>query len=97
VKRAALLVPLLAGACAATLTPTRDELARALREQGGLRVEALDLTHVACRPIDEEPTEFWCRWRQREAGRWRDWQATFARSGGGWTMIDGPFRRPISY
>ena len=91
-KRAALLLAVLAGACAATQTPTRDELAEALK--GYEAVAPTDLTHIACRGFDEEPTEFNCRWRQREGGYWRDWQGYFALSGAGWQTIDAPTRRP---
>ena len=91
-KRATLLLPLLAGACAATPTPTRDELAHALQGYGA--VAPLDLTHIACTGYDEEPTEFECRWRQRAEGHWQDWQGAFALSGVGWQTIDSPARRP---
>ena len=92
-KRAALLLPLLAGACAATPTPTRDELAEALK--GYTSVAPLDLSHIACRGYGtEEPTEFMCRWRQREGQYWRDWEGAFAVSGKGWQTIDSLARRP---
>lgn len=91
-RRAALLLALLAGACAATPSPTRDELAHALR--GYRSVAPTDITHIACRGFDEEPTEFACRWREREGGRWQDWQGYLAVSGDGWQTIDSPSRRP---
>jgi hypothetical protein len=92
VKRAALALPLLAAACAATPTPTRDELAHALSGSG--EVEPTDLTHIACLSYAEEPTEFECRWRQRDGRRWEGWQGAFAVSGEGWQTIDSPERRP---
>jgi hypothetical protein len=94
VKRAALLLAVLAGACAATPTPTRSELAQALRAFDGPAVAPEDLTHIACQGFEEEPTEFACRWRQREGRRWRDWESYLALSGDGWIMIDTPARRP---
>ena len=90
-KRAALLLALFASGCAATPTPTRDELAQALTGFGA--VEPTDLTHIACLPYPEEPTEFECRWRQRDGRRWDGWQGVFAVSGEGWRTIDGPSRR----
>jgi len=90
VKRAALLLPLLAAACSATPTPTRDELAEAL----GGRLAPTDLTHIACRGSTGERAGFPCRWRQREGGRWRDWQGRLAPSSEGWRIIEAPTRRP---
>ena len=92
-KRAALLLASLASACAATPTPTRDELAAALKSYGP--VEPTDLTHIACRSATpEEPTEFNCRWRQREGRQWHGWEGRFALSGTGWQTIGSPSRRP---
>ena len=91
-KRAALALVLLTGACAATPTPTRNELAQALKGYG--QVEPTDLTHIACLSYSEEPTEFECRWRQRDGRRWEGWQGAFALSGAGWQTIDSPSRRP---
>ena len=84
-RRTALAVSLLVAACAATPTPTRDQLADTLAE----RVEPTDLTHIACEPLAADPAEFACRWRQREGRYWRDWQGYFALSGAGWHTIDG--------
>ena len=91
-KRAALLLVLLTGACAATPTPTRDELAQALEGRGP--VEPTDLTHIACQSFGDEPTEFACRWRQRDGRKWARWEGYFALSGDGWQTIDSPSRRP---
>lgn len=93
-KGLALVVPLLVGACVATPTPTRNELAQTLRAFDGPAVASEDLTHIACQSIEEEPTEFACRWRQREGRRWRDWESYLALAGDGWIMIDSPLRRP---
>jgi hypothetical protein len=91
-KRAALLAALLAGACAGTPTPTRDELAEAL---AGYRALApADLSHIACRGSTGDRAGFACRWREREDGRWRDWQGRLAPSDSGWRTIESPTRRP---
>jgi len=92
VKRAALLLPLLIGACGGTPTPTRDELADALQGYG--QVAPLDLTHIACRGSTGDRAGFPCRWRQREGGGWRDWQGRLAPSSAGWRIIEAPVRRP---
>jgi hypothetical protein len=86
------VLPILAAACAATPTLTREELAQALEGYGP--VAPADLTHIACQGFDEEPSEFACRWRQRAGGRWQDWQGYFALSREGWQAIDTPSRRP---
>ena len=92
-REAGFLLLLIAGACSATETPTRDELAHALRSYR--TVAPIDLTHIACQSFaPDEPTEYACRWRQREDGHWRDWQGYFALSGAGWQTIDTPARRP---
>ncbi len=89
-KRAALVLVLLTGACAASPTPTRDELARAL---GGRAPAApTDITHIACEPSSDG--EVACRWRQRDGREWQDWQSHLAHSGDGWHLIDTPTRRP---
>jgi hypothetical protein len=94
VKRGAWLVALVAGACASSATPDRAELAAALSAFDGTAVAPLDLAHIACRPITEEPTEFACRWRRRGDGQWQDWQSYLALSADGWQLIDAPSRRP---
>ncbi|HEY6817356.1 MAG TPA: hypothetical protein VI168_17605 [Croceibacterium sp.] len=93
-KRAALVLALLAGACAATPTPTRDELAEALRVSDGAPAVSSDITHIACQAIEQEPTGYACRWRQRDGRQWHGWQSHLARSGAGWQLIDRPERRP---
>lgn len=92
--RAPLGLVLLTGACAATPTPTRDELDRALRAFDAAPEAPADITHIACRSLEADPTEFACRWRQREGRTWQGWQSHLAVSGGGWQLIDPPERRP---
>ena len=94
-KRAALLLVLLTGACAATPTPTRDELFEALRASGGAPVTSEDLTHIACEAAYDAPQIVGCRWRQRDGRRWEDWQAelglvTYRK----WEIREKPSRRP---
>jgi hypothetical protein len=90
VRRAALVLVVLAGACAANPTPTRDELARAL---GGRAPDAsTDITHIACEPAD--PGEVACRWRQRDGRAWQGWQSHLTLAGEAWRLIDEPTRRP---
>ncbi len=89
-RRAALLLVLLTGACAATPTPTRDELARALG--GRAPAASTDITHIACEPSDGD--EVACRWRQRDGREWQDWQGHLALAGEDWQLSDTPTRRP---
>ena len=93
-KRAALFLVLFAGACAATPTPTRDELLEALRASGRAPVEAEDLTHIACQQAFDAPSDFACRWRQRDGRQWQDWQAYLSQSSGRWKLVGKPSRRP---
>jgi len=94
VRRAALSLALLASACAATPTPTRDELAQALVAFHAAPAAPTDITHIACRGLEVDPTEFACRWRQRDGRRWQGWQSYLALSGDGWQLIDEPSKRP---
>jgi hypothetical protein len=92
VRRAALLLATLGGACAATPIPTRDELALAL---GSRAPDApTDITHIACRPGEAVPTEYVCRWRQREDRAWDDWEGRLASGTGGWHLLEPATRRP---
>ena len=93
-RRAALLLAFLTSACAATPTPTRDELAQALRPFGQPDVAPTDITHIACQSLEADPTEYACRWRQRDGRTWQGWQSYLAVSGDGWQLIDDPERRP---
>ena len=90
--RAALLLVLLTGACAATPTPTRDELARALGESAP--AASTDIIHIACTPLDAKSGEVACRWRQRHERQWESWQGAFASSDAGWQTVGNPSRRP---
>jgi len=92
VRRAGLFLLFLAGACSATPTPNRDELAHALAGYGA--VAPIDLTHIACGGSTGDRAGFPCRWRQREGGRWRDWQGRLAPSDAGWRVIEEPSHRP---
>lgn len=91
-RRAALVLVLVTGACAATPTPAREQLAEALGERGPAR--STDITHIACEPLDAASAEVACRWRQRHHRRWQDWQSQLARTGEEWQLIDTPERRP---
>ena len=93
-KRAALLLALFAGACAATPTPTRDQLMQALRASGEAPAAAEDLTHIACEQGSDARSPFACRWRQRDGRRWQDRQAYLTRSNDGWKLVGLPSRRP---
>jgi len=93
VKRAALALVLLTGACAATPTPTRNELAEALQASGAPVADPEDLTHIACEAA-AAPGEVACRWRQREGRQWHGWQSHLALSNAGWRLIGAPARRP---
>jgi hypothetical protein len=89
-----LLLAFLAAGCAATPTPTRDELAQALRAFDAAPAAPTDITHIACQSLAADPTEFACRWRQRDGRGWQGWQSSLALSGDGWQLIDTPARRP---
>ena len=91
-RRAALLLVLLTGACAATPTPTRDDLARALGDRAP--AAATDITHIACETPSTESAEVACRWRQRDGRAWQDWQSHLAPAGDGWRLTGSPTRRP---
>lgn len=89
-KRAALGLVLLTGACAAAPTPTRDELAVALGTSAP--ATATDITHIACEPSGSG--EVSCRWRQRDGRQWQDWQSRLALAGDGWHLTGAPTLRP---
>ena len=89
---AALPLAVLAGACAATPTPTRDELVHAL---GSRAPDApTDITHIACQPVEAVPTEYACRWRQREDRVWDAWEARLSSGTDGWHVLEPPTPRP---
>ena len=91
-RRAALLLVLLTGACAAAPTPTRDELAQALGDRAP--AAATDITHIACERAGADASEVACRWRQRDGRQWQDWQSHLALADAGWRLVDAPTRRP---
>ena len=81
-----LLLPL-AAACA-TVGPTARELEQALAEARPAAPPA-KVARVRCVTFDEEPTEFLCRWRQRDAsGAWRRWTTYLAVDSHGYQLID---------
>lgn len=91
-RRAALLLAVLTSACAATPTPSRDELAQALKERE--LVEPTDITHIACQAVDDGKPEVACRWRQRQGRDWQGWQSHLALTDAHWHLVDPPTRRP---
>jgi hypothetical protein len=95
VKRTAhLLLPFLAGACAATPTPDREALSQALEGYSGMPVAPIALVHIGCQSIAGDPGVFACRWRQQEGRYWRGWQSRLAHMGKSWRIIGEPSRRP---
>jgi hypothetical protein len=94
VKAAATVLTLLAGACAATPTPGREQLAAALEMFNGMPVAPISLVHIGCRTISGEPGVFACRWRQQEGRYWRDWQGRLTQAEEGWKIVGTPSRRP---
>ncbi len=93
-KRAALILVLLAGACAATPTPGREDLAAALENFNGMPVAPIALVHIGCQTISGEPGVFACRWRQQEGRYWQGWQSRLAHVGEHWRIVGQPSRRP---
>ncbi len=93
-KRAALVLVLLAGACAATPTPGREDLAAALENFNGMPVAPIALVHIGCQTISGEPGVFACRWRQQEGRYWQGWQSRLAHVGEHWRIVGQPSRRP---
>jgi len=84
-----LLAPalLLLAGCVTT-GPDRTDLAQALQAQPAA------LSAVRCNGIPEEPTEYACRYRSRDAGgRWTPEEAVIAADGSAWVVIDGPVPR----
>jgi len=76
--------------------PSSKELAAALTRHDttpggtGRTVEAVDLRAIHCAPIEDEPTEFVCRWQQRRGAQWRSYSTWLAVDGSGWGLIDDP-------
>jgi hypothetical protein len=94
VKRAALVLALLAGACSATPTPDREGLAQALQSYSGMPVAPIALVHIGCQAISREPGVVACRWRQQEGRYWHGWQSRLAQAGDRWRIVGEPSRRP---
>lgn len=94
-KRLVLLAALLAPSAALADAPSTRQLAHAISTFTGHPVRARDLRRVHCEDIEEEPTEFACRYEQRDTrGRWRRWSTYLAISGAGWQLIDEPGLEP---
>lgn len=75
----------LATACSTTVGPPLDELADALELAPSL------MSSLRCNDILEEPTEFRCRYRLRDAAGGRIAQEVMvAIDGSTWVIIDGP-------
>jgi hypothetical protein len=52
---------------------------------------------LRCSDIEEEPTEYSCRYKLPEAsGGWKTYQAIVARDGNQWVWLDGETRCAIS-
>lgn len=86
-KPAFILAPvmLLASGCASTAGPGKSDLAAVLQTPRS------DIRGLRCREIPEEPTEFGCRYKKREAlGAWVQQEVMLAIDGSAWVIIDGP-------
>ena len=75
---------------AASIAPSRPELAKALSEFTGKPVSTADVRRVSCKRIDEEPTEAFCRWQQKRNREWERFSTYLAVDGRGWHLIDEP-------
>ncbi|MCC4294704.1 hypothetical protein [Brevundimonas aurantiaca] len=76
---------LLIGGCASPIGPSRADLA------GVLAISSSEIDRLRCHDIPEEPTEFGCRYRQRDAaGQWVRQDVMVAMDGATWVIIDGP-------
>jgi hypothetical protein len=74
-------------ACA-TVGPTASQVESALAEANPATA-APTVRDVRCETFEEEPTEFHCRWRQRDAsGTLKSWSAYFAVDSRGYSLID---------
>jgi hypothetical protein len=80
------IAALLLAACA-TVGPTAPQLSQVLAEaHGGSPPE---VKRLSCQTFEEEPTEFLCHWRQRDAsGVWRRWATYLALDSRGYQLID---------
>lgn len=83
---------LFAAQVAASVGPSQQQLTEALVAYSGLS-SAPVIRGVRCKGFEEEPTEFVCTWRQRDAGgRWLKWSTYLAIDGERFVLIDEPSR-----
>jgi hypothetical protein len=76
---------LIVGGCASSIGPSRADLASVLA------IPSSNIDRLSCHDIPEEPTEFGCRYRQRDsAGQWVRQDVMVAMDGATWVIIDGP-------
>jgi hypothetical protein len=76
---------MLVGGCSPSLGPNRVELASALQTSPS------NIRALRCHDIPEEPTEFGCSYRERDAsGAWTPQEVMVAIDGSAWVIIDGP-------
>jgi len=81
--------PILLLAACATVGPTTSELRQAIVESKPSADAASPVRRLRCETFEEEPTEFLCRWRQRDAsGAWRTWTTYLAVDPKGYHLID---------
>jgi hypothetical protein len=72
--------------------PSASQLAKALAAHQS-RSERPSVRRVRCQSFEEEPTEFVCRWLQRNwTGRWEEWSTYLAVDAKGYHLIDDPGR-----
>jgi hypothetical protein len=78
-------VLLIVAACSSSVGPSRGELADALQTSPS------NIRALHCHDISEEPTEFGCSYRERDAsGVWVPQDVMVAINGSAWIVIDGP-------
>jgi hypothetical protein len=83
---------IIASAAVAAVGPSESQLAKALAAHQSLS-ERPSVRHVRCQSFEEEPTEFVCRWLQRNrAGRLEEWSTYLAVDAKGYHLIDDPGR-----
>jgi hypothetical protein len=86
-RRAVILLPIMAMAagCASAVGPSQNDLATLLQ------ASLSDIRGMRCYDIEEEPTEFGCRFDRRGAtGAWVQQEIMLAIDGSDWVVIDGP-------
>ena len=72
------------------LGPTATELAKMLSDADGQELAEADIRNIACVEIEEEPTERWCRWEQKDEAGWAKYSVYAALDASGWLLIDSP-------